>query len=130
MKDFIPFLLVLGAFLSAVLFYGASRKKPPKKIAKGVPKVQPKSPPQALSTVPPKADKSSIEDLLKKNKQLKPSLLGMVLRENIIRKTRKDPAQTANALRVWLKEEGTKTSSELKRNPGKNVPDAGKSTKR
>jgi flagellar biosynthesis/type III secretory pathway M-ring protein FliF/YscJ len=125
MKDYIPFLLILGAFLSAALFYGASRKKPQKKVAKGTPKVQPKAPPKVL----PKAEKSSIEDLLKNNKQPKPSILGMVLRENIIRKTRNDPAQTANALRVWLKEESAKTSSEVKGNPGKNAPGAGKSKK-
>jgi len=114
MKDYIPFLLLLGAFLSAALFYGASRKKPPKKITKGTtPKVQAKAP--AL----PKAEKSSIETLLKNNKQLKPSILGMVLRENIIRKTRNDPAQTANALRVWLKEESARASSDVKGNPGK-----------
>ncbi len=123
MKDYIPFLLLLGAFVSAMLFYLSSRKSPPKKIRKLPSKVQPK----ALA----KANKPSIEELLKSKKKPEPSILGMVLRENIIRTTRKNPDQIADALRVWLKEEGAKSSTQVAKNTvKKNTPITSKTKKR
>jgi|GEM_PF-3916125 len=122
MKEYVPFLLVFGAFVSCALFYFSSRKKPVRKKRK----IAPKAPAKALQPT----NKQSIEELLKNNKKPEPSILGMILRENIIRTTRRNPDQIAEALRVWLKEESSKNPARNQNSVDKKPPVSGKAKKR